>query len=73
MDLSNILLCSLFETTQSRLGTISKVEIELIHKDTIKKEMIPIYNIDNHFLDFNCLFEDHKLAKKWVVLINESI
>ncbi|PJJ07221.1 hypothetical protein CLU83_0376 [Flavobacterium sp. 1] len=35
--------------------------------------MIPIYNIDNHFLDFNCLFEDHKLAKKWVVLINESI
>jgi hypothetical protein len=73
VDLSNILLCSVLETTQSRLGKISKVEIELVHKDTMQKEMIPIYNIDNHFLDFNCLFEDHKLAKKWVGLINESI
>lgn len=73
VDLSNILLCNLLETTQSRLGTISKVEIELVHKDTMQKEMIPIYNIENHFLDFNCLFEDHKLAKKWVGLINDSI
>jgi hypothetical protein len=73
VDLTNILLCNLLETTRSRLGTMEKVEIELVHKNTMKKEMIPIYNIENHFLDFNCLFEDHKLAKKWVGLINESL
>ncbi|MDR6846061.1 hypothetical protein [Flavobacterium granuli] len=73
VDLSNILLCNLLETTKSKLGTMDKVEIELVHKNTMKKEMIPIYNIENHYLDFNCLFEDHKLAKKWVSLINESL
>lgn len=73
VDLKNIILCNLQVTTQSRLGTIAKVEIELVHKDTMRKEMIPIYNIDNHFLDFNCLFEDHKLAKKWVDLINKNL
>ena len=73
VNLKEILLCNLLETTLSKLGTLAKVEIELVHKNTMKKEMIPIYNIENHFLDFNCLFEDHKLAKKWVSLINESI
>jgi hypothetical protein len=73
VDLANIILCNILETTQSKLGTMAKVEIELVHKDTMKKEMIPIYDIDNHYLDFNCLFEDHKLAKKWVGLINETI
>lgn len=73
VDLSNIILCNLITTTQSKLGTIAKVEIELVHKNSMEKEMIPIYNIENHFLDFNCLFEDHKLARKWVDLINESL
>jgi len=73
VDLKDIVLCNLLETTQSKLGTIATVEIELVHKNTMKKEMIPIYNIDNHFLDFNCLFEDHKLAKKWVDLINQNL
>ena len=73
VDLKNIVLCNLLETTQSRLGKIAKIEIELVHKNTMKKEMIPIYNVDNHFLDFNCLFEDHKLAKKWVQIINDCL
>ena len=73
VDLTNIILCNLLETTRSRLGTMEKVEIELVHKNTMKKEMIPIYNIENHFLDFNCLFEDHKMARKWVGIINDSL
>ncbi|PKB17909.1 hypothetical protein [Flavobacterium sp. 5] len=73
VNLKNILLCNLSVTTQSKLGTVSKVEIELVHKDTMKKEMIPVYNIENHFLDFNCLYEDHRLAQKWVDTINECI
>jgi hypothetical protein len=73
VDLSNILLCNLLETTQSKLGIIAKVEIELVHKNTMEKEMLPIYNIENHFLDHNCLFEDHKLAKKWVRIVNENL
>jgi hypothetical protein len=73
VDLKNIILCNLVAITENRSNTITKVEIELVHKDTMRKEMIPIYNIENHFLDFNCLFEDHKLAKKWVGLINESL
>lgn len=73
VDLKDIILCNLLETTQSKLGTMAKVEIELVHKNNMKKEMLPIYNIENHFLDFNCLFEDHKLARKWVGLINESL
>lgn len=73
VDLKDIILCNLIETTRSRLGTIEKVEIELVHKNTMKKEMIPIYNIENHYLDFNCLFEDHKLAKKWVAIINQNL
>ena len=73
VDLKDIVLCNLIETTRSRLGTIEKVEIELVHKNTMKKEIIPIYNIENHYLDFNCLFEDHKLAKKWVGIINQNL
>jgi len=73
VDLKDIILCNLIETTRSRLGTIEKVEIELVHKNTMKKEIIPIYNIENHYLDFNCLFEDHKLAKKWVAIINQNL
>ena len=73
VDLKNIVLCNLLETTQSKLGKIAKIEIELVHKNTMKKEMIPIYNVENHFLDFNCLFEDHKLAKKWVQIINDCL
>nr|WP_315198730.1 hypothetical protein [uncultured Flavobacterium sp.] len=73
VDLKNILLCNLLTTNESKSSTVTKVEIELVHKNTMKKEMIPIYNIENHFLDFNCLFEDHKLAKKWVGLINENL
>ncbi|MBF4472505.1 MULTISPECIES: hypothetical protein [Flavobacterium] len=73
VNLKDIILCNLIETTRSKLGTIEKVEIELVHKNTMKKEMIPIYNIENHYLDFNCLFEDHKLAKKWVGLINDTL
>ncbi|WP_281228527.1 hypothetical protein [Flavobacterium aquiphilum] len=73
VDLKDIILCNLIETTRSRLGIIEKVEIELVHKNTMKKEMIPIYNIENHYLDFNCLFEDHKLAKKWVAIINQNL
>jgi hypothetical protein len=73
VDLNNILLCNLIAITENRSNTITKVEIELVHKDTMKKQMIPIYNIDNHFLDFNCLYEDHKLAEKWVGLINDCL
>jgi hypothetical protein len=73
VDLKNIVLCNLVAITENRSDTITKVEIELVHKDTMRKEMIPIYNIENHFLDFNCLHEDHKLAKKWVSLINDSL
>jgi len=73
VDLKNILLCNLAVTTQSKLGTVATVKIELVHKDTMQKELIPIYNIDNHMLDFNCLYEDHRLAEKWVAAINDCI
>jgi hypothetical protein len=73
VDLKNIILCNLVAITENRSDTITKVEIELVHKDTMRKEMIPVYNIENHFLDFNCLHEDHKLAKKWVGLINDCL
>ncbi|WP_264563676.1 hypothetical protein [Flavobacterium sp. N3904] len=73
VDLKNILLCNLIANNENKSNTITKVEIELVHKNTMRKEMIPIYNIENHFLDFNCLHEDHKMAKKWVDLINNSI
>jgi hypothetical protein len=73
VDLKNIILCNTIVTKSDNSKTITKVEIELVHKDTMKKEMIPIYNIENHFLDFNCLYEDHKLAVKWVNIINDCI
>jgi hypothetical protein len=73
VDLNNILLCNLIAINENRSNTVSKVEIELVHKGTMKKQMIPIYNVDNHFLDFNCLYEDHKLAEKWVGLINDCL
>ncbi|REH01086.1 hypothetical protein [Flavobacterium aquicola] len=73
VDLKNIILCNLLTTNESKSNTVSKVEIELVHKNSMKKELIPIYNIENQYLDFNCLFEDHKLAQKWVGLINKTI
>jgi hypothetical protein len=73
VDLKNILLCNTVAITGNKSDTVIKVEIELIHKDTMRKETIPIYNIENHFLDFNCLHEDHKLAKKWTKIIEDCI
>lgn len=73
VDLKEILLCNLLETTQSKLGKIAKIEIEFVHKNTMEKKLIPIYNVENHYLDFNCLFEDHTLAKKWVEVINKTL
>ena len=73
VDLKNIILCNTIVTKSDNPRTITKVEIELVHKDTMKKELIPVYNVENHFLDFNCLYEDHKLAVKWVNIINDCI
>jgi hypothetical protein len=73
VDLKNIILCSTVVTKENNSRTITKVEIELIHKDGMKKEIIPIYNIENHFLDFNCLYEDHKFGVKWVNIINDCL
>ncbi|WP_281239296.1 hypothetical protein [Flavobacterium praedii] len=73
VDLKNILLCNLIENKQEKTHITSKIEIELVYKTTMKKELIPIYNIENHYIDFNCLYEDQILAKKWVTLINKSI
>ena len=73
VDLKNIILCNTIVTKSENPRTITKVEIEFVHKDTMKKELIPVYNVENHFLDFNCLYEDHKLAVKWVNIINDCI
>lgn len=73
IDLKNILLCNTVQTTENKSNTVTKVEIELVHKNTMQKEMIPIFNIENHYIDFNCLYEDHKMAEKWVTLINECL
>ena len=73
VDLKNIILCNTIVTKSDNPRTITKVEIEFVHKDTMKKELIPVYNVENHFLDFNCLYEDHKLAVKWVNIINDCI
>jgi len=73
IDINNILSCRLMPTTENNTDTILKIEFELVYKKTLKKELIPIYNIDNKFLDFNCLHEDHQLGKKWNQLINDCI
>nr|WP_315252738.1 hypothetical protein [uncultured Flavobacterium sp.] len=73
VNLKDILLCTTLVTTENKSNTIEKVAIELVHKNTMLKEIIPINNVENHFIDFNCLFEDHNLAKKWVEIINESL
>jgi hypothetical protein len=73
VDLKNILLCNTLVTKENNSRTITKIEIELVHKDTMQKELIPVYNVENHFLDFNCLYEDHKLAVKWVDIINDCL
>jgi hypothetical protein len=73
VDLKNIILCNTIVTKESNSKTITKVEIEFIHKDTMRKELIPIYNVENHFLDFNCLYEDHILAVKWTTIISDCL
>lgn len=73
VDLKDILLCNKVVTHEPKSSTIAKVEIELVHKNTMQKEIIPIYNIDNHFLDFNCLYEDHRLAERWVDIIDTCL
>lgn len=73
VDLKNIILCHTIVTKENNSKNITKVEIELVHKNSMIKEMIPIYNIENHFLDFNCLYEDHKFAVKWVNIINDNL
>lgn len=72
-DLKDIILCNTIVTKDHNSRTISKIEIELVHKNSMKKEIIPIYNIENHFLDYNCLYEDHKFAVKWTNIINDNL
>lgn len=73
VDLNHILLCNKVLTNDSKSKEISKIEIELVHRDSMKKEMIPIYDVENHYLDFNCLYEDHKFAEKWVKAIDDCL
>jgi hypothetical protein len=73
IDLNTIHSCKIIPTTNVNSDTILKLEFEFLYKETQKKKLIPIYNIDNPFLDHNCLYEDHQLAKKWLTIINESI
>lgn len=73
IDLKNIILCNTKISKEDNSRTITKVDIELVHKDTMQKVLIPIYNIENYFLDPNCLYEDHKFAVKWTNTISDII
>jgi hypothetical protein len=73
IDINKLLSCRLLPTKENSTDTILKIEFELVYKKTLKKELIPIYNIENDFLDFNCLHEDHQLGKKWNQLINDCL
>jgi hypothetical protein len=73
IDLNKILSCKIIPTTSSHSETILKLELEFQYKEAQQKELIPIYNIDNLFLDPICLYEDHQLAKKWTKIIDDCI
>lgn len=73
IDLNKIISCKIIPTTSSNSDTILKLEFEFLYKETLQKKLIPIYNIDNHFLDPICLYEDHQLAKKWAKIIDDCI
>ncbi|WP_268847283.1 hypothetical protein [Flavobacterium aestivum] len=73
IDLNKIHSCKIIPTTSANSSTILKLELEFLYTKDQKKELIPIYNIDNQFLDPICLYEDHQLAKKWVKIIDDCI
>lgn len=73
IDLNKIHSCKIIPTISSDSDTILKLEFEFLSKETQKKELITIYNIDNQFLDPICLYEDHQLAKKWAKIIDDCI
>jgi len=73
VNLKDIILCNTVMKTENKSGTVSKVEIELVYKNTMQKEIIPIYNTENFYIDHNCLYEDHKLAEKWTGIINDCL
>lgn len=73
IDLNTIHSCKIISTTNVNSDTILRLEFEFLYKENQQKKLIPIYNIDNPFLDHNCLYEDHQLAKKWLKIINDSI
>ncbi len=73
VDLNTIILCNTIIKKENNSRTITKIEIELVHKNSMKKEILPIYNIENLFLDVNCLYEDNKFAVKWTNTINDCL
>lgn len=73
VDLDQIASCKLVITTQNNTDTIVKIEYEFLHKETSQKELIPFYSIENEYLNQECLYEDHQLAKKWITIIEDCI
>lgn len=73
VNLNNVLSCKLVPTTENNSDTILKIEFEMVYKETLKKDLLLFYTIENEMMNQICLHEDHQLAKKWVKIINDCI
>lgn len=73
VNLNDVRSCKLVAIIENNSNAIQKIEFEFEYKGTEKKELILFYTIENEILDQVCLYEDHKLAQKWMQIIEDCI
>lgn len=74
VDLNEVKFCKLVTTTESNSEAIVKIEF-LFHYNKVGKDdlLVPFYRVENDQMGQVCLYEDHLLAVKWQMIIEECI
>ena len=73
VDLGQMASCRVIPTTKANTDTILKIDFEFQPKTGSKVVTVPFYKIENDQIGQVCLYEDHQLAKKWQLFIQDSI
>lgn len=72
VNLKEISSCQLTVHKEKNSDTILKIDFEFQNKVSNKTETVPFYSIENDQIGQVCLHEDHQMAKKWVVILQEN-
>lgn len=73
IDLKQIKNCKLVLETAKNSDSTDKILFVFENKSNSGEEIIPFYDVNDNLLGQVSVFENHQLAKKWIVIINENL